>query len=314
MRTLKVLFFLVLFAAGIRGQSNWDTYADRGISELVQQEQVLIKQTPKVDIIISAQPFPSKTVVTFTGSKRPMDALTKDFVKVWAQSRNLPAENADQLVEEYLFREKKSEYWIPVLKSLAPFFEKELKSGDEIMIYYFYLGGFNPRSLYDKSTLKPTISGALSDNIRWIFAVEEFQKPRSSEFVLRSLESAIDRSLEEPGKISGVWLDPRQMKSKTKVTFTGESRDVSGYRVTLRDLWFEKNGFAGSASSLMSKEVRFVDNGKEYWIPIRNTMLGEITQKFKKGDTIYINSILVGGINTGGKVDWLFLAGAYSID
>lgn len=312
MRNLIILLTLVSLTFGISAQSDWNTYPVRAISELVQQEEVLGKETPKSDIVISAQPFPSKTVVIYTGTKRPVDGLTKSFIRLWAQAKNLPAENADQLVEEYLFREGTTEYWIPVVKSIAPFFEKELKPDDQIIIYYFYLGGFNPKSLNEKSTSKIKISSDLPDAFRWIFTVEEFAKPKSSEFVPRSLDSVLDRGMEAPGKISGIWFDPRQMKSKTKVTITGDVREISGDRKKLRDLWFEKNGFPGDASSLMSKEARFIDGEKEYWIGIRNTILEEITTKFKKGDTIFLNSILVGGIKTGDSVDWLFLAGVYS--
>jgi len=191
-----ILLTFISLAFSVPAQSDWHTYPLRGLSELVTQEQGLVSETPKSDIVISAQPFPSKTVVTYTGTKRPVDELTRSFIKLWAQTRNIPAENAEQLVDEYLFKEKGTEYWIPVLQSVAPYFEKELKANDEIMIYYFYLGGFNPKSLYEKSTTKPKVSGRLSESIRWIFAVEEFQKPKPSEFILRSLDSVIDHDLE----------------------------------------------------------------------------------------------------------------------
>ena len=309
---LVIVTLIVVSATWVQAQSDWDKYPMRGISELIQQEQTLVDTTPKSDMFISAQPFPSKTVVTYTGVKRPIDELSKSVIKLWTETKGLPAKNAEQLAEEYLFKEKENEYWIPVLKSITPYFEKELKANDEIMIYYFYIGGFNPKSLNDKSTAKIKTTTPLSDKIRWIFAVEEFQKPRSSEFVLRSLDTVIDRDMEKPGKITDIWFDPRQMKSKTKVVVTGDVREISGSRKQLRDMWFEKNGFPGDASSLMSKEARFLDGDKEYWIGIRNRILDEITEKFKKGDSIFLNSILVGGIRSRDKIDWYFLAGVYS--
>lgn len=303
---------VLLLGLCVPAQSDWDTYPLRSVSELVQQEEGLVKQTPRSDIIISAQPFPSKTIVTYTGVKRPVDSLSKSFIELWAESRGAPPETVDKLVEEYLFKEKGQDYWIPILKTITPFFEKELKPNDEIMIFYFYLGGFNPKSLNEKSTAKIITTTPFSDKIRWIFAVEEFQKPRSSEFVPRSLDTVIDRDIEKPGKITDIWFDPRQMKSKTKVVVTGDVREISGARKQLRDSWFEKNGFSGNVSLLMSKEARFIDGDKEYWIGIRTTILDEITEKFKKGDSIFLNSILVGGIRSEDKIDWYFLAGGYS--
>jgi hypothetical protein len=307
-----VLAFILLTIV-VNAQSDWDTYPSRGIAELIEQEQQLVHKSPKSDMVISAQPFPSKTVVTYTGAKRDIDDLGRFFIKMWAESRGLPAANADMLMEEVLLKEKDKSYWVPVIKTLTPFLQKELQPGDEIAIYYFYLGGFNPKTLRDKQQVKAKAANNEENAIRWIFALEEFQKVPTSDFITQALSKAIDRSMESPGKIKDIWFDSRQIKSKTSVQFTADVRPVSPARRQLVDLWFEKNGFPPNASSsLMAQEARFIDGNNEYWIVMRNKTLDDIVKNIKKGDSIVLNTILAGAVKNGDKVDWVFLSGESS--
>lgn len=311
---IAVLLGIVLVSCAA-AQSDWDTYPPRKIVDLIKQEQDSVNGAPRSDIIISAQPFPSKTIATYTGTKRPIDANGLSFIKLWTATRGAAAETTSMLVEEVLVKEKENEYWIPVLKTIVPFLEKELRPGDEIEIYYFYLGGFNAKTLTDKTITdpkKPKPVNNEKDAIRWMFAVEEFQKIESLEFIPRPLDKAIDRGMEAPGKIKEIWWDPRQIRSKTKVVFTGDVRTLLDSRRPLVEMWFAKNGFPPGASSLMAREARFIEGDKEYWIPVRNKTLDEIVKVLKKGDSVVLNTILAGGIRNGDKIEWLFLAGEHS--
>ena len=310
--TCWLLFTLLIVgsSSNLFAQSDWDTYPVREIAALVKQEQDLKNKTPKSDIVVSADPFPSKTIVTYIGSKRSASKYTRLFVKLWAESKGVP-QNADMLVDEYLFKENETEYWIPVHKLVAPALEKDLQPGDQIGVYYFYLGGFNPRNLQKKESNNDKSAPVEEDSFRWIFAIEKFEKSRPSPFLFRTLDSVIDRSMEAPGKISDIWYDSRQIKSQAKLKFTGDIREISGKRKQLLDLWFEKNGFPNGASTLMAQEARFTDDDKEYWIGMRNTTLIELTENVKKGDVVMLNTILAGGIRGGDGVDWFFLAGQF---
>ncbi len=174
---IKVVLLIATLSVSSSAQSDWHTYPVRSIADIIQAHSGETSNKP--DIIISADPFPSKTVVTYTGKHRPVGEYTKYFIGLWAQTRRLPPENAGMLVEEYLFKEKEREYWIPVLKPLAPFFGKELKEGDEITIYYFFLGGYDEKRLREKDTknkIKEKRVEVVEDKVTWMFAVEEFQK------------------------------------------------------------------------------------------------------------------------------------------
>jgi hypothetical protein len=175
---IRAALLILTLSASSYAQSDWHTYPVRSIADLIQAHSG--ETSVKPDIIISADPFPSKTVATYTGKHRPASQYTKDFIDLWAKSRNLPPENAGLLVEEYLFKEKDKEYWIPVHKKVVPVFDLVLEAGDEITIYYFFLGGYNEKQLREKEIKKDQTKAkameTVEDRITWIFAVEKFQK------------------------------------------------------------------------------------------------------------------------------------------
>lgn len=293
-------------------QDDWHTYPFREISDLLSGEQKLYRDSgSRGDIVISGKPFPAKTRVTYTGEKRPAGHYTKSFIKIWVSTRNVPAPVSDMFVEEYLFKEKGVEYWLPVQSNVAPSLSAELKPGDEVIIYYFYLGGFNGRSLQQKDTANDKPTAPEPDALRWMLAVERVEKPRI-DFQEQALERSIDRSMEEPGKITDVWYDPRQKKAKAKLVFTGDVREVSGKRKKLRDLWFENYGIPMSAAGLMQSEAKFRDGEKEYWILMRTQTLEHIRENVGKGGSLLLNTILAGAVRNAGEIDWVFFAGEYS--
>ncbi len=173
---IQIALLIGALSISAYAQSDWHTYPMRSIAEIVQAHSGEVSK--KSDLIVSADPFPSKTVVTYTGTHRPAGEYSKYFINLWVQTRNVSPENANMLVEEYLFKEKDKEYWVPVVKPLTPFFDKELKAGDEITIYYFFLGGYNEKTLREKKKDKPKEKSTekVEDKVTWIFAVEEFQK------------------------------------------------------------------------------------------------------------------------------------------
>lgn len=175
------LILIAAFWPESRAQSDWHTYPVRSIAEIIRAHAGE-EASSKADLIVSADPFPSKTVATYTGRRRGVGGRGKYFIGLWAQTKNIPPENAGMLVEEYLFREQGTEHWMPVIRTLTPFFDKELKEGDEVEIYYFFLGGYNEKKLGEKDSRKRKGEAnaesleAVKDGVTWVFAVEEFRK------------------------------------------------------------------------------------------------------------------------------------------
>ena len=319
---IRAILFLVVLPVSVYAQSDWHTYPARTIVNIIESHSGEVSS--KSDLIVSADPFPSKTVVTYAGKRRLVGEYTKFFIKLWAETRNLPPENANMLVEEYLFREKDKEYWIPVLKPLAPSFDKELKAGDEIQIYYFFLGGYNEKKLREKDTSKGKTKekaiGAIEDKVTWIFAVEEFQKPNlksqdnsgGSAYISQPLAAAIDKSLENSGKKSDLLIDARQVKSKSKVIYTGEVRKVGEKKMRFLTLWLESRELPANVIGLLQEEARFREGGKDYWLPVRKKILDDMAGQLKKGDEIVIHTILAGGMPQADSVEWVFIVGEFS--
>ena len=178
-KIICALVALLALSCVARAQSDWDTYPERAVGQLVREHSG--EEYQKSDLTISAQPFPSKTKLTYTGKHRPVGEYKKFLIRVWVESRNVPASNADLLVEEYLFKEGDAEYWMPVHNQIVPFFEKELKPGDEVNAFFFFLGGLNEKKLIEKDTKKDKkekekAAVNVRDGMEWVFVLEEFQK------------------------------------------------------------------------------------------------------------------------------------------
>jgi hypothetical protein len=310
---------LLLAVAGVSAQTDWYTYPVRSMAELI----AITPPTGNPDLIVSANPFPSKTVITYLGKKRTIEGHARRFIDLWGETRNISPENKTWLVEEYLFKEKDREFWMPMVKKISPVVDKELKAGDEILAYYFFMGGYNPKTLYDKDTTKnkPPFTG--KDQIEWVFVFEEFEKPAPNLeeqaralkgiYLTRPFIGAIDKKLERAvaGR-AGTLIDPRQIKSKSSVIFTGKTRPTGQSRLDFVDDWGKGLGMI-SLSNLFKEEALFRMDEKEYWLPVRMTTLENMRASLKEGDSIVISTLLAGGISDGESFDWVFVVGEFSV-
>ena len=303
-------FFLLLtflFTVQINAQNDWHTYPARSIEEIVSLNPP--ESGRKGEIVISGNPFPSKTSAVYLGKRRKINELAKDFIKFWVQTRNVPAENADLLVEEMLFKANGKEYWIPVITRISPLFDKDIKEGEEITIYYFFLGGFNPKKLNEKRTVKLESKETLKDEVNWIFAVEAYEK---SSYKKLALSETIDKNIKASDNKNGFVIDSRQLKNKAQVIFTGDVRKSDDKRFEFIQYWLETINLPSGAANLMANEMRFTQDGKDFWMPVRKSILDEMQAKFKKGDSVEIHTILAGGTVAENSIDWIFMVGEFT--
>lgn len=321
LRQLAPLVLALLIPVCVNAQSDWHTYPERTMAELISIT------TPEKgqelgDLVISAKPFPSKSVITYLGRKRPLGTDARKLIEIWADSRSLPAETKEMLVDEYLFKENERELWLPVLKTMAPFIDKELKTGDVITAYYFFIGGYNSKTLYAKNTdkNKPPFSG--SEQFTWMFVLEEFEaaKPKANQpsasgddaWIVQPFTAAIDEKLPHDANERNFYIDPRQVKSRSLVTYTGQFRPTSQANLDFADVWGVREGMVG-LSLLFKQEALFRMNGKDYWLPVSRAVVESMSAKLKPNDEVVIHVILGGGIPRGNTIDWIFLVGNYSL-
>ena len=137
-------------------QNDFNTYPIRPLISIIEDHNTV--ESSKVDFVVSAAPFPSKTAVVVTGQHRPISKPKMDFIKLWFEVKNAPLDRLNEFENEYLFKEGDKDYWLPVLKPIEPYMEKELNKGDMTVLYYFFIGSYS-------KTLR-----------EWVFVVEEFHK------------------------------------------------------------------------------------------------------------------------------------------
>ena len=144
--------------------------------------------------------------------------------------------------------------------------------------------------------LSPAFSGQTGDN----------------HFVEQPLSNAIDHSQEKFGGRRDYLIDGRQVKSKSKVLYTGDTRAVDSKKKRFLELWLEARQLSPKTLDLLLQEVRFREGDKDYWLPVRKKVLGDMSVKLKNGDAVTIHTILAGGVVSGDSVEWVFIVGDFS--
>jgi hypothetical protein len=101
---------------------------------------VLITDSKGGSIVLSRDTFPSQVKVMYTGSSRKVSDPKKEVIAAWLKTYGKPSEYLNLFEMEYLFREGSIEYWLPVQKQVASYFEKELQKRDKVNLYVVWVG------------------------------------------------------------------------------------------------------------------------------------------------------------------------------
>lgn len=166
-RLTLVLFVITgSFSVAVAQGFPYGDFERRTLQELVkinaQEDSEDIKRFPDKDqFVFRGKILPSVVRLTYTGESRQVSTERKKFIELWAKLyyRNLGYANLYET--EFLFKEDTADYWLPVQKQVAKYFDGELKKGELVDLYLVRPGGTR-----------------LKEKIDWIFLVEEFQQPR----------------------------------------------------------------------------------------------------------------------------------------
>ena len=112
--------------------------------------------------------FPTLAALVYTGQSRPITPIPKRLISAWGRSFMRDSAMAADFHREYLFKEGKSLFWLPVQDTVATFFPKELHPGQQVNLYVMMLAGY-----YD------------AGKFTWGFIVNEFNSspiPRARTF------------------------------------------------------------------------------------------------------------------------------------
>ncbi len=145
---LHLSAFLILMAGQAVAQNNWDKYEPRTLKEIttvlaakhLKDPDVLIGAGKKSEIILSYQSFPSQAKVVYTSASRKVSEQKKEVIAEWLKVMGKPKDYLDMFEMEYLFTEDSVQYWLPVQKQVAAYFEKELRPNEQVNLYVVWIG------------------------------------------------------------------------------------------------------------------------------------------------------------------------------
>jgi hypothetical protein len=87
-------------------------------------------------------------------------------------------------------------------------------------------------------------------------------------YPVRTLAEATKDSVNTNGPRSDYYFDARGLKSRSTVTFTGETRKLTEKRKRFMELWLESRGMPANAITALSNEAQFQEGTVVYWMPI----------------------------------------------
>jgi hypothetical protein len=142
------LTLLVVLTANQSSAQDWDKYKPRSLKQITTELAEASFKDPDVfitdgkggSIILSRDTFPSRVAAVYTGSSRKVSDKKKEVIVAWLRIFGKPAEYSDLFESEYLFTEDAKEYWLPVQKQVASYFEKELRKSDKVNLFAVWVG------------------------------------------------------------------------------------------------------------------------------------------------------------------------------
>jgi hypothetical protein len=132
---IRFTLLLLVASSQVFGQ-DWDKYKPRTLKEITtvlaeasfKDPDVIVKDNNKDEsIILSRDTFASKVAAVYTGSSRKVSDKKKEVIAAWLRVFGKPPDYLNLFETEYLFEEDRKEYWLPVQKQVAAYFEKELR-------------------------------------------------------------------------------------------------------------------------------------------------------------------------------------------
>jgi hypothetical protein len=138
----------------------YERYRPRTLLEIIREHSdPKILQKNEGSMILTGDTFPSKVRVIYTGESRKISPPKKQHLDMLVKSFNVDPKVIDRYGTEMLFMEGEDEHWLPVQAGLQSFFQKELKKGEEVILYAEWVGAKKVGGKWE-----------------WVFIVQEFQK------------------------------------------------------------------------------------------------------------------------------------------
>lgn len=146
---------------------DWSKYKPRSLKQITNElapsflkdPDVLITDGKGGSISLSSETIAAQVSVVYVGSVRKLSDKNKELIAAWLKIFGRPPEYLDLFESEYLFTEDAKEYWLPVQKQVASYFQRELQKSDKVNLYVVWIGARKD-----------------SANVEHVFLVNEFEK------------------------------------------------------------------------------------------------------------------------------------------
>ena len=148
-----LLAILVFGISNAFGQSAWDAYTPSTFASIIDQSRTDVEAA---DIYFSANSFPSRVRVIWTGKVRTIDTERKAFISQFFKFIRRP-EGEAIFQKEVLVLEHNQEHWLPIQESLIAYLYKEVPAGEPILVFSMWMGAAKTARGHE-----------------WIFGVNEF--------------------------------------------------------------------------------------------------------------------------------------------
>ena len=137
------------------------------------------------------------------------------------------------------------------------------------------------------------------------------KKPRTpDDYQPRTLKELIAGSRRDA--VKDVILHGDLLPSRVRVAYKGATRPLPKVRKDVLQQWAQQ--FAGSPEHYTvpyETEVLFTENGVEHWLAVRRNLIPQLKKELKKGETVDLFVIRLGGVRTGGGWEEIILVESF---
>jgi len=131
------------------------------------------------------------------------------------------------------------------------------------------------------------------------------------DFKRRTLKDIVNidaQEIEDSERENKVIFHADMLLSVVRVKYTGKSRPMNDVKRDFVKKWaktFSQN--ADEYASHYEKDVLFIENGVEYWLPVQKKLISFFSKEVKEGEDVDIYIVRAGGVCIKKVCDWFFL-------
>jgi len=137
------------------------------------------------------------------------------------------------------------------------------------------------------------------------FPYEEYDPRTLSDLVQQSAEGINEY------KEKQMMIDAKPFYSAVRVTYVGTSRPLTADKKMLYQMWQGSLTIDPKILALVENEYLVKECDKEYWVTVQKQVAGYFPKELKTGDRITLYLMVVGGVKTTDKWDFIFLVNEF---